>query len=72
MSRFRYREDDSSTTTTVIGVLAGTIAGFALGVFVADRMGGIGGMTDRIRRVRGFRRPHGEIATESIEEFDDY
>lgn len=72
MSPFRYRDDDSSSTTTVLGVLVGAIAGFAVGVFVADKMGGIGGMKERIRRGRPVESEGPSyIAAEEFEEFDD-
>ena len=53
MSRFRYRDDESSSTNTIIGVVAGAVAGFAVGMLVAQRVGGISGLTSRLRRRRG-------------------
>jgi hypothetical protein len=50
MSPFRYRDDDSSNTTTILGVLAGAVAGFAVGMYVAQRMGGLDGIKSRLRR----------------------
>jgi hypothetical protein len=50
MSPFRYRDDDSSTGTTVAGVVLGAIAGFAVGMFVAQRVGGFSGLTQRFRQ----------------------
>jgi len=50
MSPLRYRDDDSSSTTTVLGVLAGAVAGFAVGMYVAQRMGGLDGIKSRLRR----------------------
>ena len=50
MSPFRYRDDDSSTGSTVAGVLLGAIAGFAVGMYVAQRVGGLSGLTSRFRR----------------------
>ena len=49
MSPFRYRDDDSSTGSTVTGVVLGAIAGFAVGMYVAQRVGGFGGLTQRFR-----------------------
>ena len=49
MSPFRYR-DESSTGTTVASVLLGAVAGFAVGMFVAQRVGGFGGLTSRFRK----------------------
>src|SRR3954469_9699548 len=54
MSRFRFRDEESSSTGTIVGVLAGAVAGFAVGMLVAQRVGGfsglINGITSRIRR----------------------
>lgn len=47
MSRFRYRDDDSSTGTTIMTVLLGAAAGFAVGMYVAQRSGGFRGLTER-------------------------
>ena len=49
MSPFRYRDEDSSTGT-IVGVLVGALAGFAAGMFVAQRVGGFSGLTERLRR----------------------
>jgi hypothetical protein len=53
MSRLRYRDDESSSTTTIIGVFAGAVAGFAVGMLVAQRVGGFSGLTSKLRRPRG-------------------
>ena len=50
MSRFRYRDDESSSTNTIIGVFAGAVAGFAVGMLVAQRVGGFSGLTSKLRR----------------------
>ena len=50
MSPFRYRDDESSTGTTVASVLFGAIAGFAVGMYVAQRVGGFRGLTAKFRR----------------------
>jgi len=52
MSRFRYRDDESSSTNTIIGVFAGAVAGFAVGMLVAQRVGGFSGLTSKLRRRR--------------------
>jgi gas vesicle protein len=52
MSRFRYRDDESSSTNTIIGVVAGAVAGFAVGMLVAQRVGGLSGLTSKLRRRR--------------------
>jgi gas vesicle protein len=53
MSRFRYRDDESSSTNTILGVVAGAVAGFAVGMLVAQRVGGLAGLTSKLRRRRG-------------------
>lgn len=60
MSRIRYRyhhrDRDGSVGATLAGVVAGALAGFAVGVFAAQKVGGIAGLSERIReRVRGMR-----------------
>jgi osmotically-inducible protein OsmY len=52
MSRFRYRHDESSSTNTIIRVVAGAVAGFAVGMLVAQRVGGLSGLTSKLRRRR--------------------
>ena len=47
---FRYRDDDSSTGTTIASVLLGAMAGFAVGMYVAQRVGGFRGLTARFRK----------------------
>lgn len=73
MSRFRFRDDEPSSTSTILGVLAGAIGGFALGMYVAQRVGGIEGLTSKFNKMR---RPGaaGLAAQESetaYDEFDD-
>jgi hypothetical protein len=53
MSRFRFRDDEPSSTSTIIGVLAGAIGGFALGMYVAQRVGGFEGLTARFKARKG-------------------
>ncbi|HYC51068.1 MAG TPA: BON domain-containing protein [Gemmatimonadaceae bacterium] len=50
MSRFRYRDEESSTGSTVASVLLGAAAGFAVGMFVAQRSGGFDGIAARFRK----------------------
>ena len=72
MSPFRYRDEESSTGT-IVGVLVGALAGFAAGMFVAQRVGGISGLTDRLRRrTSGAALGHGRDVEEDVDEFDDY
>lgn len=68
MSPFRYRDDDSSTGT-VVGVLLGALAGFAAGMFVAQKVGGFSGLTSRLRR--GGEPLESEYEDEELEEYDE-
>ena len=49
MSPLRYRDDDSSTGT-IATVMLGALAGFAVGMFVAQRLGGFNGIATRLKR----------------------
>lgn len=73
MSPFRYRDDDSSSGT-VMGVLVGAIAGFTVGMLVAQRVGGFGGLRSRLRRRKA--RSDAELADASrgadAEDYDDF
>lgn len=77
MSPFRYRdEEESSSTGTVLGVLAGAVAGFAVGMLVAQRVGGISGLTSKFRR-RGatadaaLRGPYNAAEAEEFADVED-
>jgi hypothetical protein len=50
MRPYRFRDEESSTGSTVATVLLGAVAGFAVGMFVAQRAGGLEGLTARFRR----------------------
>ena len=51
MSYLRFRdEDDSNIAGTVTSVLLGALAGFAVGMVVAQRVGGFSGLADKVRR----------------------
>jgi hypothetical protein len=72
--RFRYRDDESSSTTTILGVIAGAVGGFALGMYVAQRMGGLEGIRAKLRRGAGQSDQQGSrggFAT-AYDEFDDF
>jgi len=75
MSRFRHRDDDSSSTAIVVGALVGAVAGFAAGMLVAQRVGGFSGLKSKLRR-RGAAQDearqgaHG-VADEEEDEFED-
>jgi hypothetical protein len=48
---YRYR-DEGSTGTSVATVLLGAVAGFAVGMFVAQRVGGFEGLTKKLKGIR--------------------
>lgn len=48
---FRFR-DERSTGSSIATVLLGTVAGFAVGMFVAQRVGGFDGLTKKLRGIR--------------------
>ncbi len=51
MSYLRFRdEDDSNVAGTVTSVLLGALAGFAVGMFVAQKVGGLSGLANTVRR----------------------
>ena len=73
MSPLRYRDDESSSTSTVLGILAGAVAGFTVGMLVAQRVGGFSGLKAKIRRRTTAATPaesmHGRYA--EADDFDD-
>ena len=71
MSPFRYRDDESSTGT-IVGVLVGVLAGFTAGMFVAQRVGGFGGLTSKIRKGAAGRFRFGREPELEDEELDEY
>src|SRR5580765_8032211 len=73
MSPFRYRDDDSSSGT-VMGVLVGAIAGFTVGMLVAQRVGGFGGLRSRLRRrkARGDAELSDASRAADAEDYDDF
>ena len=69
MPYLRFEDDESSVTGTVTSVLLGAVAGFAVGMLVAQRVGGFSGLADRVRR----RRPDEDEAEASAPAVaDDY
>jgi len=76
MSYLRFQdEDDSSTAGTVTSVLLGAVAGFAVGMFVAQRVGGFSGIANRVRRgaeEAGERLHRGHAVADDFSDYDDY
>jgi hypothetical protein len=53
MPYLRFQDDDdSSVAGTVTSVLLGAVAGFAVGMLVAQRVGGFSGLAQKVRRRR--------------------
>ncbi|MEP6620072.1 MAG: BON domain-containing protein [bacterium] len=70
MSYLRFRdEEESSSATTIATVLLGAVAGFALGMVVAQRVGGFSGLADKVRR-RGAKPASASAAEPQVA--DDY
>jgi len=61
MSPFRFRDhdedDDSSPVATIATVLIGAVAGFAVGMYVAQRFGGFDGLKARLTRSKNGTKP---------------
>jgi hypothetical protein len=70
MSRFRYRDDDESSIGAALGVLVGAVAGFTVGVLVAQRVGGFSGLASKLRR-RTAHADEGRAGAREDEEFED-
>ena len=75
MSYLRFQdEDESSVSGTVTSVLLGAVAGFAVGMLVAQRVGGFSGLTSFARRVgRGAADSAESLAGPVVaDDFSDY
>ena len=73
MSYLRYQdEDDSSVSGTVTSVLLGAVAGFAVGMLVAQRVGGFSGLTSLAKRVRGGADATATPGPVVADDFSDY
>jgi hypothetical protein len=75
MSYLRYQdEDDSSVSGTVTSVLLGAVAGFAVGMLVAQRVGGFSGLTSLAKRVGGgadVESTSGPVVADDFSDYDD-
>ena len=76
MSYLRFRdEDESSVAGTVAPILLGALAGFAVGMIVAQRVGGFRGLADKVRR-RGIPDAAADSTTPKVADdfadFDEY
>lgn len=50
MRRYRIHEDESSSGSSVATIVVGALAGFAVGMFVAQRFGGLNGIARRFKK----------------------
>jgi hypothetical protein len=71
MTRFRHRDDESSSTAIVVGAVVGAVAGFAAGMLVAQRVGGFSGLTSKIRRRRGASHDEAHTRAHGVADDDD-
>lgn len=75
MSYLRFQdEDESSIAGTVTSVLLGAVAGFVVGMFVAQRVGGFSGLANRIRRGgdEAASEVGGPVVADDFADYDDY
>jgi hypothetical protein len=76
MSYLRFQdEDESSVAGTVTSVLLGAVAGFAVGMFVAQRVGGFSGLAARVRRGAkdmGAEIGAGPVVADDYSDYDEY
>jgi hypothetical protein len=75
MSYLRFEdEDESSVGHTVTSVLLGAVAGFAVGMFVAQRVGGFSGLAKRIRRDREepVDEAGGPVVADDFADYEEY
>jgi hypothetical protein len=73
MSYLRFQdEDESSVSGTVTSVLLGAVAGFAVGMLVAQRVGGFSGLTSLAKRVRGGAETESASGPVVADDFSDY
>src|SRR5690349_16966326 len=56
MPTIKIQEKESSTGTTIATIVIGAVAGFAVGMYVAQRVGGFSGLAAKLRP----RRKSGE------------
>ncbi|MDQ6887665.1 MAG: BON domain-containing protein [Gemmatimonadota bacterium] len=70
MPPFRYREEETSVGGIVAGVALGALAGFAVGVVVAQRVGGISALTSGLSaRLRDrFGGNEGDLDEDALED----
>jgi hypothetical protein len=72
MRRYRIREDESSTGTSAATIIIGALAGFAVGMFVAQRFGGFSGIASRFSKTEdGKEADRFDFSGGSLNEIED-
>jgi hypothetical protein len=74
MTYLRYQDDDDSVAGTVTSVLLGAVAGFAVGMLVAQRVGGFSGLAKKVRLRGGVEEDDeasGPAVADDFSEFDE-
>ena len=76
MSYLRFQdEEESSVSGTVTSVLLGAVAGFAVGMLVAQRVGGFSGLTSLVtggrRGTRPADRATGPVVADDFSDYED-
>jgi BON domain len=66
MKRIRLHDDERSVGSIAAGVTLGALAGFVVGIVVAQRVGGLSGITSRLREGIDALRHRGEEGIESL------
>ncbi|HEX5437106.1 MAG TPA: BON domain-containing protein [Gemmatimonadaceae bacterium] len=73
MPSFRHREEDSSVAPVLTGAVIGALAGFAVGMFAAQKLGGFAGIGARMRsRMGDLRRDMSEDGVTGEGAYDAY
>src|SRR3954452_9032634 len=73
MPYLRFEDDESSVTCTVTSVLLGAVAGFAVGMLVAQRVGGFSGLADKVRRRTRAEEDEAEASAPAVaDDFSEY
>jgi hypothetical protein len=70
-------DDDSSLGGTITSALLGAVAGFAVGMLVAQRVGGFSGLVESVKRRRRDESDEdaeaaGPVVADDFSEYDDY
>ena len=70
MGQIRYHEEESSSGLAMLAI--GAAAGLVAGVFIAQRFGGIDGITGNLRRRFGRAEDAAVAAIDDVDEVDEY